>query len=155
MGVIGIAFNYRPSYSNQIYARIHIIIHFLPELHRKFLLTDSTLFGREIIYYVQTIEDVLRRYTGTIDEKVTSKKAPLRNPLIWFTEGVKSILAFPLYILVSFGIFGTKLLESIVNSNLFKILSGLVALIGFASAIITIVVGYEDFISIIKELFRR
>lgn len=91
------------------------------------------------------------RYIGyLIDSQEEAIKA-LKNPVIWLREGFSLLLLLPLLIFNWLGIIGNSLIDRIHRSLLFKILTGLVALIGVLSVLMTIILGWDTFIKTMQS----
>jgi hypothetical protein len=54
-------------------------------------------------------------------------------------------VAVPAYLLSWLGIISESCVRKLISSVFFKAVSGLIALVGFVSAIVTIVIGWEEF----------
>jgi hypothetical protein len=106
-------------------------------------------------YDSNSLDDCLLRYIGFLHEyeKITSNY--LKNPLIWFREGIKKILSAPLLILNSLGLFSQRAVSTITNSLIFKVFAGIAALVTFMSALVTIIVGYDQTKEFILKYFSN
>ena len=89
---------------------------------------------------------------GTDADYLQDFLSRIKNPLVWFREGVKIILLLPLSILNQLGLFSNKFYYKLKSSLFFKITSSLIAIIGFVSSIVTIVLGWNKFYQIIKSI---
>ena len=76
------------------------------------------------------------------------------NPLYDLTSGIKVILGIPLDILYSIGLISSKNLTKIKDNVLFKILGGIISLLTFLSTIMSIVLGWNDFVNLIKGILH-
>lgn len=104
---------------------------------------------------VNLVDDCFLRYLGFVRDKEAIASKNLKNPLIWFREGIRTIVGIPLLILNSFGIFNTRTVERITDNIVFKILSGIIALVTLVSGIVTIIIGYDQTIKFISDHFSR
>ncbi len=68
-------------------------------------------------------------------------KRDLRNPIVWFREGVAVILLLPVRLLRSLGLLSESGSASVARSALFRLVAGLVALIGLLASFIELVLG--------------
>lgn len=143
LGEGGILYNYRGPYQNDVYPVYQIIPNMLPSLRHA--LSDNVLSGDVADQYAHTLRDVLLRHIGSTGERIDSLVNDILNPLKWFREGVKEVVSMPVYLLSMLGILGEPLVSNMLSSNLFRVLSGVVALISFLSAVITIGLGWEQF----------
>lgn len=99
-----------------------------------------------------SVDDSLLRYIGYLEEHSKDTLKNLRNPIVWFREGFREILSIPIFILSWFGIISNRTLNSIKDSLIYKVISGLIALVTLISGIVTIVVGYDQTLKFISKL---
>lgn len=104
---------------------------------------------------VNSVDDSLLRYIGYLNEYQKHTLRNLKNPIIWFREGFREILSIPIFILSWFGIISNRTLNSIKNSLIYKVISGLIALVILISGIVTIVVGYDQTIEFINRILNK
>jgi hypothetical protein len=97
------------------------------------------------------VESGLLSSIGYYQEKYDTLKLEQTNPLKWFQYGVQFLLGLPIAILVWFGILSYNKLDFLEHSSIFKFTSGVIALISFFSSIVTIVTGWNPFVSIISR----
>jgi hypothetical protein len=101
---------------------------------------------------VNSVDDSLLRYIGHLEEYQKETQRNLRNPIIWFREGFRGILSIPIFILSWFGIISNRTLNSIKDSLIYKVISGLIALVTLVSGIVTIIVGYAQTLKFINRI---
>lgn len=101
---------------------------------------------------VNSVDDSLLRYIGYLDEYQKDTQRNLKNPIIWFREGFREILSIPIFILSWFGIISNRTLNSIKDSLIYKVISGLIALVTLISSIVTIIVGYDQTLKFINTI---
>lgn len=142
---------YRPPFANYVINNFQIIVNLLPELRKSL---DGTLSGYNTSEYAMMLQDCLLRQDGILERRREQSEVLLKNPLIWFREGVQFILSTPLYLAFTMGVIGSSMVVSIAHSVLFKFISGIVALIGFLSAIITIILGWEGFLGFLRDTVK-
>ncbi len=104
---------------------------------------------------INSVDDCLLRYLGFLEERSNSTQKNLRNPIIWFRIGFQEIISISLFILNWFGIFSTKTVNSIMNSVIYKILTGIIALVTLFSGLVTIIQGKEKTIEIINSFLNK
>lgn len=102
---------------------------------------------------VNLLDNCLLRYLGFIQEMESIALNNLKNPLIWFREGIRTMISVPLLIFNSFGILSNQTVEKITGNLIFNIFSGIIALVTLISGLITIIVGYEQTMTFIREHF--
>ena len=144
IGPFGII-TYKPPFTNYMIDNYQIIINTLPKFRN----------GQVEIYDANMVDDCLLRYIGHLEEyrKVTQKD--LRNPIVWFREGFREIMSIPIFILSWFGIISNQTVNSINNSSIYKVISGLIALVTLVSSVVTIIVGYDQTIEFVNRLFGK
>jgi len=67
------------------------------------------------------------------------------------TRGVRVVVGLPIYLLYWTGLIQYSSYSKIKSNIIIKFIGFLVGAIGFISAIVTIITGYEPFIEIIKK----
>lgn len=141
----------RPPHADYIVNHYAVVLNALSELRT--YLSDELLSRSNLPrQYHALIEDALLRHEGTLNERARRNASALRNPVRWFAEGTQAVLASPLWLLESLGILPQRLAGRIRGSQLFAILSGGVAAVGFLSAVVGLVTGWEQFIVIAKQV---
>jgi len=151
MGDQGIIDQYRPPHEKYMIRNYPIILNMLPDLRRS--LEDDLLARRLAPEYLNAIEESIFRYLGSLEDSQQTLRNDLKNPVKWFRRGVGDVVALPLYLAGWLGAFPDKVVGSWTGSPPFSLLSGLLALVGFASGIMTIVLGWEQFIEAVKGLW--
>lgn len=102
---------------------------------------------------INSVDDALIRYVGDLEEIEKYYRKSIKNPLIWFQEGVNEILGLPLLVLTSFGILSQHSMFRIKHNMIFRVVTGIVGLISFIAAIVTIIQGKEETIEFVRNLF--
>ncbi|EIM65473.1 hypothetical protein [Desulfobacter postgatei] len=152
MGGHGVTHGYKPPYQNFIIKRYEIILNMIPEL-RKCLENDLLRTNPLASQYFNALQESLVRYIGSIEDMETDLKKELKNPIKWFRHGVRDIVALPAYLLGWLGVISDLTVKRIVSSLLFSAISGIFALVGFVSAILTIVIGWDKFLEIVTKIW--
>ena len=89
------------------------------------------------------------RHIGSLNETEKDIKKHLFNPITCFADGIRFVISLPIFILKWLGIVSDEGTLKIQSSFFFRIINWLVAFIGFFSAIVTIVIGWDEFWSLI------
>lgn len=76
------------------------------------------------------------------------------NPFHDLTCGIKVILGIPLDILHSIGLISSNNLTKIKRNIIFKILGGIISLLTFVSTIMSIILGWNEFVELIKNILN-
>ncbi|MBI3809356.1 MAG: hypothetical protein HY284_02715 [Nitrospirae bacterium] len=153
LGSVGIMALYRPPFAQYGYRNYPIILNMLPELRREFaddFLTHHSSLPNE---YGAAIQETLVRYLGVLDDEAVQQQLELRNPLVWLREGVRFMLLLPVLTLSWVGLISAQAVGRVSTNLLFKIVAGIVTLIGVVSGIMGIILGWEDFLKILKSKF--
>lgn len=151
LGPLGIV-DYKPPGNLGFIPRYQVILNLLPELRR--LRMGEYHFGVDDIFREQAnlCLDTLVRYSGVLERRLAQSLSQLRNPLAWLREGVQTTLLIPVSLLVALGILGASTQARFRGSLLFRVLAGIVALIGLLSAIMTIALGWQQFTALVNRL---
>lgn len=149
LGEYGIAGSYKPPFANYMYKNYPIILNVLPELRQTIDRRSRTSYEN-----YRTLHDTVVKYRGALQETIKSVKKELRNPIVWFFNGIQFLLYIPLQLLMWSGLLSSNLVSRIENSIFFKLFSFIVGTAGFISSIITIVAEWENIIYFITSLFQ-
>ena len=136
---------YKPTYQNYMINNYQLIVNTLP-LFRE---------GKVENFDANSVDDCLLRYLGHLEGNTQETFKNLKNPIIWFREGIREILSIPILLLSWFGIFSTRTVNRIIDSTIFKIIAGLFALVTFISGVVTIIVGYEETLAFFQRLLIK
>lgn len=150
LGRGGIMAHYRPPFESHYVTNYPIVLNMVPELRRSFGMSigDDRLANE----FAQLIQDALVRHYGDLDEELETGARRLLNPIVWLRQGIWFLLSLPVRVLAWFGIIPARRIHRSPRSVFFRVVSFLVALIMFISAIVTLVVGWESFTRSIATL---
>jgi len=151
LGILGIMLNYKPPGANYMHKNYQVLMNMLPELHRT-LNSDLLVFSRLVSDYGQVLQEMLVRHLGVLNEDRNDIKSEMQNPFKAFRSGIQFVLLLPAYIVNWFGLTTDSLLWRLSRNTLFKIISGIVAIVGFISAVVSLVLGWKEFIIIVKSI---
>ncbi len=151
LGILGIMLNYKPPGANYMHKNYQVLINMLPELHRTFN-SDLLVISKLVSDYIQVLQEMLVRHLGVLNEEKKDIKSEILNPFKTFRSGIQFILLLPVYIVNWFGLATESFLWRLSRNTLFKLFSGFVAIVGFISAVLGLVVGWKDFITIIRSI---
>jgi hypothetical protein len=153
MGHHGIYASYRPPYANFQYSNYPIILNMLPELRKTF--DDDVLNRGDLAHqYAIAIQEAIVRYVGNLDDIEQEYIKNLRNPFIWFREGVRAIVSFPVSILGWLGALSERTVSALISSKSFQFVSALVGIVGFISAVMGIALGWDQFKKMVLDWFN-
>ncbi|MEA3475668.1 MAG: hypothetical protein U9R23_04425 [Candidatus Cloacimonadota bacterium] len=152
MGTVAVLKIYRPPYQNFAIKNYQIILDMISDLRYAF--ENMTFNSKMVSLYGDTIQEAIIRYLGILDDKYNDHMKSLKNPIIWFREGIQTIVIFPITLLHWFGLFNKSTLNSLSDNFIFKAFSVLIAFIEFFGSIISIILGWEEFLKLIKSLLH-
>jgi hypothetical protein len=152
MGDFGVLSSYQPPYKNIVFNNYQIISNMIPELNKEYY--DLSMTTSRIINMVfDTIQESIMRYIGNSEDIIEIRKKQLKNPILWFKEGIGAIILFPIITLNLFGLLSNQLIDSLSNNVIVKLIIFIVGLVGFVASIVTITIGWPGFINIVNQIF--
>lgn len=92
---------------------------------------------------------------GAYQEVAEENRKSLRNPFKWFQYGIRSILSFPVRLLGWLGIISERSAERITSNAIFKVFTGIIGLISFASSVTGLIGGWQPFIDVLHNWFPK
>lgn len=141
MGPYGLI-SYRAPFTNYEIPKYQIILNVLSGI-RADTAHDNLL---------KAADDALLRYVGLLTSTKDNIVKDLYNPFKWISTGVQTILSIPVYILNWCGLIGSPAVNAMTMSAIFRIVSGLITFIGLLASIMTIIIGWNSFCSILKKI---
>ena len=151
LGHDGILAQYTDNLKGFSVQNYELLINFLPELRMSLNHIDNSILRGRYNQAISTCDDMFLRHIGSLNETEKDIKKHLFNPITCFADGIKLVISMPIFTLKWLGIVSDEGTLRIQSSFLFKIINWLVAFIGFFSAIVTIVIGWDDFWSLIHN----
>jgi len=134
--------SYKPAFQNYMINNYQLIVNTIPKFRE----------GQVENFDVTPVDDCLLRYIGHVEERSEETLKNLKNPIIWFRIGFQEIISIPLFILKWFGIFSKRRVNGIMESTIYKIFTGIIALITLLSGLVTIIQGKEKTIEFINRI---
>ena len=141
---------FKPPFANHMIRNYPVVLNVLPEVRK--CLSDELLSRSLLNDYASLLDEALMRYQGSLFEHHRVAVAAAKNPVVWLASGIRSVLALPLWLLASAGVLPRSFASRIVGSSFYRVLSGVVATVGFTSAIVGLVTGWEQFAVILRKL---
>lgn len=155
ISVRGISCDYKPAGANYIVKGYQMILNGISNLLMEYRQFGDLGFGRNMLQDEATlIDDTLLTYMGGLESEYDQGVSEVKNPLIWFREGVRTIVVMPISIMYWSGLIQYRTYSILANNFLVKLIAFLVALVGLIGSIVTIVTGYEPFLKIINNIKR-
>lgn len=129
-----------------------LLINFLPETRNILNDIDNIIMQNRYMQSIQSCDDMFIRHIGTLNQLDEQIRKNMYNPFSNFAQGIRFFVSLPWLILNWFGFISIETKRKITGNFIIKLLNFLVTIVGFASNIIAIFVGWEPFLLIIKNL---
>ncbi|PKM52356.1 MAG: hypothetical protein CVV02_00970 [Firmicutes bacterium HGW-Firmicutes-7] len=136
--------DFKPSYVKQYISNYPILLNTVPKIRTNDLECEEICLAQDSI--LKQIGDNGRLIDFTIKE--------LKNPFIWLREGIRSVVTFPIYLLFWSGLINNRSYTKIRHSWFFKLFTFIIALAGIMSSIITIIIGWDQFLATLHQVFN-
>ncbi|MEQ8178167.1 MAG: hypothetical protein RIC52_06595 [Amphiplicatus sp.] len=125
-----------------------IIMNAIPMINHEI---NDFILDRQGAHHASMVDEALLRGLGAADFDRNILENRIKNPLHLFVSGVEWILSIPLLVLAEFGLLNARILNWFRNSAIIKLVSLGVVLIGAISGIMTIILGWEEFQSMMSN----
>lgn len=143
IGSFGVV-DYRPPFASGMFKNYEIIYNTLPEMRTRKVHPDMII----------SCADVLMKYLGVKEEALRNHGKKFRNPFAWLKEGIKTILFLPFTVLGWLGVLSGNLSQRLFNSFFVNVIAGIATLISIISGIMTIFMGWKQFMELCANLFK-
>jgi hypothetical protein len=148
LGAEGYARVQMPFEHNMPIEHYSIIRNGIPQLNVYFM-NGLTSQANQIANF---IAGTLYNIIGSYENELSTYKNSMKNPIKLFLTGIQQTILIPIYILSWIDLFSNKTISKINRLFIFKLLSGMLALIEIISSIMTIILGWDDFSQYIDKL---
>jgi hypothetical protein len=143
LGIIGIMEHYRPPFENFAYKQYPILVNTLPQIRGR---------GGAHPNDLSMCDDLMTRHIGRARQKIRSELLRLINPLALLAEGTKFVVTLPLLLayysgLLKYGTYARASGSRFTGFIIFVLTAG--------ASIVTIVVGWDKFVEIVRGLLAR
>ncbi|WP_144506468.1 hypothetical protein [Bacillus mycoides] len=145
--------DYRPAFENHIIKNYPLLVNTIPSLRSNKVLDPLSSLARNnpIDEEFLWVHNHLMMRIGYYEEREKKVRKEIRNPFILLKEGVQFIVTLPIALMYWTGLIKYSTLNRVSDYFIFKFLNFLIILIGFLSAIVTLVTGWEPFIKIANK----
>ncbi|MDQ7815871.1 MAG: hypothetical protein RDU14_02515 [Melioribacteraceae bacterium] len=143
--------NYKMAGSHTFIPNYPIILNLLPDTRNE--LRYNYRLKSNLEFSVNTVRDTLLRHIGFIKDTKKEYDKLIINPLFWFRNGVLLIVLFPIKILQSFGLLSNSSYAQAKTSKVLKFISSLISFLGFVSSVMSIALGWNEFLKFIQKIF--
>lgn len=132
-----------------------LFMNIMPEIRTALSNMGYSIMDERINQLMGLCEDALRRHIGNLDRAIEHEKKGLWNPITCMGEGIRWIVGLPVDILQWAGLYSTGRSRKIKASVIYKTISNMIVFIGFISSIVTIVLGWDEFLEITNNCIGR
>lgn len=128
---------------------------FINSLSKLSELSQMEYFGQKDDFndYSRLLNGVVNNCISTTHLQIEKKRDLLKNPFILFQQGIQCLVLLPFSIFYWSGLMNYTSYNKIDENFITKIISLIFGMIGVFSGIMTIILGWEGFINLIKGWF--
>lgn len=158
LGGYGVIHSFKPPYLNMVYPRYDVILNAIPEIEsitHRFPLDSMVRDGGLRTEYVKLVDNTLIRYEGVLEDRIKTLSRQRWNPIIMLRDGIEALLLPVFYLFLWFGLISRGTIDTISHSYFFKLLSFVFFTLGVVGSIMTVVLGWDDFLSRILSWFNK
>jgi hypothetical protein len=133
-----------------------MLINFLPEIRDALndINYNNHIMTNRYVAFANDCNDAFVRHLGSLDKEISDTRKKLWNPFSNLSYGVRSIISFPFLLLNWFGLLTYERASKVRMSWFVSLLNFIVVIIGLISAVITIVIGKDEFLQIVHNIFN-
>ena len=128
------------------------LVNFLPELRTAISEKQNSIMAMRLSQSIADCDDMFVRHIGTLTSQIDTTRKEAKNPFSCFAEGVRTIIALPILLLKWFGIISGTTSMKLKSNWIVKVISISVTLVGFVGSVITIIIGWKQFVEIINKI---
>ena len=129
-----------------------LFMNIMPEIRTALSCRANSIMDERINQLMGLCEDALRRHIGNLDRAIAQEKKGLWNPITCMGEAIRWIVGLPVDVLQWAGLCSTGRSRKIKSGVIFKAISNLIVFLGLISSIVTIVLGWDEFLKIISAM---
>lgn len=149
-GIIAYVTDNLKGFSTQNY---QLLVNFLPELRNVLSERDSYIMMNRYNQSAQDCDDMFIRHLGTLKEMEKPIRKNLFNPISCFSEGIKFIVSLPILLLHWLGFISVETTCKLKRNWFIKLINVLITFVGFISGLMSIIMGWNDFLKILYKIF--
>lgn len=128
------------------------LVNFFPELRTAINEKQNSIMAMRLSRSITDCDDMFLRHIGTLTSQIDATRKAAKNPFSCFAEGVRTIISLPILLLKWFGIISSTTSKKLKSNWIVKIISILVTLVGFVGSVITIIIGWNQFVEIMSKI---
>lgn len=128
-----------------------LFMNIMPEIRTAISNMGNSIMDERINQLMGLCEDALRRHIGNLDRAIEQEKKGLFNPITCMGECIRWIVGLPVDVLQWAGLYNSNKSSKIKANVIFKIISNLGVIIGLISSVVSIVIGWDEVLTIISN----
>lgn len=128
-----------------------LFMNIMPEIRTAISNMGNSIMDERINQLMGLCEDALRRHIGNMDRAIEQEKKGLFNPITCMGECIRWIVGLPVDVLQWAGLYNSNKSSKIKANVIFKIISNLGVIIGLISSAVSIVIGWDEVLTIISN----
>ena len=132
-----------------------LFMNIMPEIRYAVSERDNIIIMERINQLMGVCEDALKRHIGNLERAIENEKKGLFNPITCLGEGIRWLVGLPVDILCWAGLYSAARSQKIKVSTIFKIISNIIVVIGLISSIVTIALGWDEFLIMLRNCIGR
>lgn len=132
-----------------------LFMNIMPEIRSAVSERDNIIIMERIDQLLGLCEDALKRHIGNLERAIGNEKKGLFNPITCLGEGIRWLVGLPVDILCWAGLYSVARSQKIKVSTIFKIISNIIVVIGLISSIVTIALGWDEFLKMLQNCIGR
>lgn len=141
--------SFKPAFSDVSVAGYPALVNHVPALHYE-LNIATFKDGRRVAVYATGMQEILLRAEARLDVQLTSAARSLRNPIVLLLQGIRALVALPLWFLAWSGAIPNRRAEALASSFVVRLLSAAVLIVGLVGSVITIALGWSPFLALLR-----
>lgn len=150
MGGSGLV-NLRRPFESGYHENVPVVLNALLEIEREF---RGRRDGRVIETFSHMVDVCLRRFIGLAEEQHRREMIRTWNPLVLFCGGVSWLMDLPLLILSETKLISARRRDVISEGRVFSVLKAVATLAGLVAAVMSIVMGWDNFWKVVLGWIR-
>lgn len=130
------------------------LLNFLPQIQQENYFRNS-IMDKNFSDSAKACTDMFIRHDGDLSEWKERSKKEIYNPFSLFGEGLKYILQLPINCLYWIGFISLNTASKIKTNIVVKLVNKMIMLLTILSAIVSMIVGWNDFVAIIVRFITN
>lgn len=132
-----------------------LFMNIMPEIRSYMASMDNSIMRERLNQLMGLCEDALKRHLGNLERAIEQVGKGLFNPITCMGEGIRWCVGLPVDILQWAGLYNASRGSKIKGSWLFKLIGNIGVLVGLVSSVMSVIMGWDEFIEIVLNCFGR